>query len=178
MTAASDGRLLPKVTLVPMSNEQFDQWQDRSVRSYADDLAKATGLLLEAALSRARDQFAALLPAGIGTEKTWIRLIVDEAGLRVGDLWVGPDGERAGVAFVYDIEILQERRGQGFGRAAMIAVESLVKEAGVTEIMLNVFGFNEPARRLYASLGYRVVATTMTKTIDSVDYIGGRSAPD
>ncbi len=60
----------------------------------------------------------------------------------------------------------------------MIAVESLVKEAGVTEIMLNVFGFNEPARRLYASLGYRVVATTMTKTIDSVDYIGGRSAPD
>ena len=49
----------------------------------------------------------------------------------------------------------------------MIAVESLVKEAGETEIGLNVFGFNEAARRLYDSLGYRVVATVMTKTIQS-----------
>lgn len=49
----------------------------------------------------------------------------------------------------------------------MIAVESLVKEAGETEIGLNVFGFNAPARRLYDSLGYRVVATVMTKTIQS-----------
>ena len=102
-----------------------------------------------------------------GTDKTWIRLIVDEAGAQVGDLWVGPDSERAGVAFVYDIEIMQERRGLGFGRAAMIAVESLVKEPGETEIWLNVFGFNEPARRLHDSLGYRVVATVMTKTIQS-----------
>lgn len=70
--------------------------------------------------------------------------------------WSGLGAGR--VPYVYDIEIMQERRGQGFGRAAMIAVESLIKEAGGTEIMLNVFGFNEPARRLYASLGYRVVA--------------------
>ena len=57
--------------------------------------------------------------------------------------------------------------GLGFGRAAMMAVESLVKEAGETEIGLTVFGFNEPARHLYDSLGYRVVATVMTKTIQS-----------
>ena len=49
----------------------------------------------------------------------------------------------------------------------MMAVESLVKEAGETEIGLTVFGFNEPARHLYDSLGYRVVATVMTKTIQS-----------
>lgn len=150
-----------------MSTEQFEQWQGRSIRSYADDLATATGWPLEAALNKARKQFAELLPAGMGTDKTWIRLIVDEAGVQVGTLWVGPDTERAGVAFVYNIEIMQERRGLGFGRAAMIAVESLVKEAGETEIWLNVFGFNEPARHLYDSLGYRVVATVMTKTIQS-----------
>ena len=103
----------------------------------------------------------------MGTDKTWIQLIVDETGVEVGTLWVGPNSERAGVAFVYDIEIVQERRGLGFGRAAMTAVESLVKEAGETEIGLNVFGFNEPARRLYDSLGYRVVATVMTTTIQS-----------
>jgi ribosomal protein S18 acetylase RimI-like enzyme len=101
------------------------------------------------------------------TDRTWVRLIVDEAGVEVGALWVGPNSERAGVAFVYDIEIVPERRGLGFGRAAMLAVESLVKEAGETEVGLNVFGSNEPARRLYDSLGYRVVATVMTKTIQS-----------
>ena len=167
MTATGEGRALPRVALRPMSTEQFEQWQGRSIRSYADDLAKATGWPFEAALNKARKQFAELLPAGMGTDKTWIRLIVDEAGVEVGDLWVGPNSERAGIAFVYDIEIIQERRGPGFGRAAMIAVESLVDEAGETEIGLNVFGFNEAARRLYDSLGYRVVATVMTKTIQS-----------
>ncbi len=49
----------------------------------------------------------------------------------------------------------------------MIAIEGLVKEAGGTEIALNVFGFNEPARRLYDSLGYGVVRTVMAKTIQS-----------
>ena len=103
----------------------------------------------------------------MGTDKTWIRLIVDGAGDQVGTLWVGPNSERAGAAFVYNIEIMQKRRGLGFGRAAMIAAESLVKEAGEIEIGLTVFGFNEPARHLYDSLGYRVVATVMTKTIQS-----------
>ena len=47
----------------------------------------------------------------------------------------------------------------------MLAAEHLVGEAGITEIGLNVFGFNERARRLYDSLGYRVVATQMTKSV-------------
>ena len=167
MTATGKDRAPTSVTLRPMSTEQFEQWQGRSICSYADDLAKATGWPLEVSLNKARKQFAELLPSGMDTDRTWVRLIVDEAGVEVGALWVGPNPERAGVAFVYDIEIMQERRGLGFGRAAMIAVQSLVKEAGETEIGLNVFGFNEPARRLYDSLGYRVVATVMTKTIQS-----------
>ena len=167
MMATGQGRTPPRVTLRPMSAEQFEKWQDRSIRSYADDLARAKGQPPEAALNRARAQFAALLPDGMSTNKTWIRLIVDDAGVQVGDLWLGADSERADVAYVYDIEIMQEHRGQGFGRAAMIAIESLVKEAGGTEIALNVFGFNEPARRLYDSLGYGVVQTVMAKTIQS-----------
>jgi ribosomal protein S18 acetylase RimI-like enzyme len=103
----------------------------------------------------------------MGTDRTWILLIVDETDVEVGTLWVGPNSERAGVTFVYDIEIEEERRDLGFGRAAMIAVESLAREAGESEIGLNVFGFNDRTRYLYDSLGYRVVATVMTKTIKS-----------
>src|SRR5664279_3276780 len=113
MTATGQGRLPPSVTLRPMSTEQFEEWQGRSIRSYADDLAKATGWPLEASLNKARKQFAELLPAGMGTDRTWILLIVDETGVEVGTLWVGPNSERAGVAFVYDIEIEEEQRGLG-----------------------------------------------------------------
>jgi hypothetical protein len=35
----------------------------------------------------------------------------------------------------------------------------------VREIGLNVFGFNDGARRLYESLGYRVLTVQMTKTL-------------
>lgn len=167
MTATGESRAPTSVTLRPMSTEQFAEWQGRSIRSYADDLAKATGWPLDVSLNKTKKQFAELLPAGMGTDRTWVLLIVDEAGVEVGALWVGPNSERAGAAFVYDIEIVEERRGLGFGRAAMIAVERLVTEAGETEIGLTVFGFNEPARRLYDSLGYRVVATVMTKAIQS-----------
>jgi len=167
MTATGEGRVPTSVTLRPMSATEFQEWQARSIRSYADDLAKATGRPREVEQDRARQQFAELLPAGMGTDGTWILLIVDEAGVKVGTVWVGPHPERAGVAFLYDLEIVHERRGLGIGRAAMMAVESLVKEAGGTEIGLSVFGFNEPARRLYDSIGYRVVSTLMTKTIES-----------
>ena len=130
-------------------------------------LAKATGRPREVEQDRARQQLAELLPAGMGTDGTWILLIVDEAGVKVGTVWVGPHPERAGVALLYDLEIVHERRGLGVGSAAMMAVGSLVKEAGGTEIGLSVFGFNEPARHLYDSPGFRVVSTLMTKTIEA-----------
>ena len=47
----------------------------------------------------------------------------------------------------------------------MLAAEDVVREAGLAEVSLNVFGFNDVARRLYDSLGYRVVSTAMTKTL-------------
>ena len=45
----------------------------------------------------------------------------------------------AGVAYVYAIEIHQLQRRRRFGRAAMVAAEDLVGNAGIGEIGLNVF---------------------------------------
>jgi RimJ/RimL family protein N-acetyltransferase len=47
----------------------------------------------------------------------------------------------------------------------MAAAEHLASEIGFTELSLNVFGFNERARRLYDSMDYRVVAVQMTKAL-------------
>jgi len=69
------------------------------------------------------------------------------------------------VAFIYGIEIDELFRGQGLGRAAMLAVEEKVRDLGHGEIRLNVFGGNEPARALYRSLGYEDVDVTMMKSL-------------
>ena len=47
----------------------------------------------------------------------------------------------------------------------MLAAEAAVAAAGGTELGLNVFGFNAPARALYESLGYRTVSVEMEKNV-------------
>lgn len=148
-----------------MTPVEYAEWESRSIRTYAEDLAKARDVPLEVALERSGTQFAELLPQGLDTAGTWLMRVLDEGGEPVGVLWLGPHRERAGVLYVYDVEIDEPHRGRGLGRAAMLAAEQLVRESGAREIGLNVFGFNEPAKRLYDSLGYRVIATQMTKVL-------------
>jgi ribosomal protein S18 acetylase RimI-like enzyme len=153
------------VSVRPMSSRDYEEWHDAMLESYADDVAKASGASIEAARQRARAQDLELLPSGLQTEGTWLLVVSDEQGTDVGTRWVGPHPDGPGAAYVFDIEIHEAHRQRGLGRAAMKAAEQLVMDAGIPEIGLNVFGFNEPARRLYESLGYRVVATRMTKTL-------------
>ena len=56
MTATGERQVPVRVRLRPMSTAQYQEWQARSIRSYADDLSKATGRPLEAELERARRQ--------------------------------------------------------------------------------------------------------------------------
>jgi ribosomal protein S18 acetylase RimI-like enzyme len=84
---------------------------------------------------------------------------------RVGVVWIG---HRAGAGggddfYIYDIEIDEARRGQGYGRATMELAARWVREHGGTRLTLNVFGNNTVARTLYTSLGYRELAVTMIK---------------
>jgi len=91
--------------------------------------------------------------------------VVDD-GVDVGVLWLDPNPERADVVHVFERAIDAAHRGRGLGRAATLAAEDVVHAAGMSEISLNVFGFNDAARRIYDSLGYKVVSTAMTKSLD------------
>jgi ribosomal protein S18 acetylase RimI-like enzyme len=149
-----------------MTDDEFEQWRTRAFESYAQDLARATGRSIDAARERARGLAPQLLPDGLRSANTWLMVICDDSDAPVGTLWIGPHPERADSAYIYDIEVDKSRRGEGFGRAAMIAAEELVRGASFREIGLNVFGFNANAQRLYTSLDYRVVATQMTKRLE------------
>lgn len=161
----TDASIPAQVTVRPMDAAEYAAWRETSIAGYAADLAKSSAQPPDKALDRARKQFGELLPQGMATERTWLLKVLDDAGQDVGVLWIGPHPERPGVAWVYDIAIDEPHRGRGLGRAAMLAAEQVVAESAMTAIGLNVFGFNEPARRLYDSLGYNVVATQMHKSL-------------
>jgi ribosomal protein S18 acetylase RimI-like enzyme len=149
-----------------MSAEDYDAWLSRSVESFAEDLHRATGRSLDATRARGAAQFRELLPDGLASEGMWLFRLFDESGDEVGFLWLGRHPERAGAGYVFDLEIAEPFRRRGLARAAMLAAEPILKEAGFTDVGLNVFGFNAAAQELYSSLGYRVVATQMTKSLD------------
>ena len=154
------------MTLRSMSVAEFEAWRETSIESYANDVAQATGRDPALVVAQAADQFRELLPDGLDTQRTWIMRVLDSGGSDVGFLWIGPHPDGADKAYVYDIAIDENQRGRGLGRATMIAAEGICRDAGVAEIGLSVFGFNNTARTLYDSLGYRVVATRMTKRLD------------
>lgn len=154
------------VTLRPMSPSDFDVWLSESIESFAEDLTRATGRPMEATRVRGAAQFQELLPEGLDSPEMWLFLLFDQTGAQVGVLWLGKHPERPGAGYVYDLEIAEPFRRRGLARAAMLAAEPVLRDAGFSEVGLNVFGFNAPAQDLYSSLGYRVVATQMAKSLE------------
>lgn len=149
-----------------MTAEEYDDWVVGELETYAADLAQAMASTLEEAHLRAEQQMREALPNGVDTVDHHLLRVLDDTGAPVGVLWVGPHPHRRGAGWVYEIEIDEGRRGEGLGRAAMLAAEGITRDAGWSALGLNVFGHNPRARALYDSLGYEVAATTMTKPLD------------
>ena len=63
------------------------------------------------------------------------------------------------------MEIGEEHRGRGYGRAAMLLAEEEARRRGLNRIELNVFGGNTIARNLYRSLGYVETSAQMAKDL-------------
>lgn len=160
------GRVMGAAAVRPMMATEYDEWVVDEIASYAADLAQTSGSTLEEAHLRAEQQTRELLPDGVDTVGHHLFRVLDGIGAPVGVLWVGPHPQRRGAGWVYEIEIDESRRGEGLGRAAMLAAERITIDAGWSALGLNVFGHNPRARALYDSLGYEVAATTMTKPLD------------
>ena len=153
--------------LRPMTASEYDAWEQAAIAEYAVELAESGGVDAATAAVSAWEQHRDLLPDGEATVGMVLRHVLDDHGEAVGVLWLGPHPRRAGAGFVYDVEIDEARRGGGLGRRAMLAAEALALEQGWDALGLNVFGPNARARRLYDSLGYGVVSTTMLKRFDA-----------
>ena len=133
---------------------------DQEAVDYADAKARAGIWPREESLARARAEIAGFVgerPADRGHE---FFVGEDEAGRRVGWLWIGPvpsPDPALGTRWLFNIVVDAPLRGQGFGRALLRAAEDHVHATGRSELALNVFRWNTVAVSLYTSSGYRVV---------------------
>ena len=157
------------VSLRPMTDAEFAAFRSAATRAHADELAAAGGWPAGEALERAQQDSAELLPQGRDTPGMLVFTAVLDDGTPIGWLWLGlthPSGV-PDCGFVYDIEVAEDHRGGGLGRALLAAGEDVLRSHGLAAVELNVFGGNTRAIGLYSSTGYRVVRQQMRKDLSA-----------
>lgn len=59
-------------------------------------------------------------------------------------------------ATIYDYEILEEYRGNGYGKNGLLAILKDLQEQKIQKVLLHVSGLNKKAHSLYISCGFQV----------------------
>lgn len=148
------------ITLRPMSKQRHDHWAGTLWQVYYQELIRAGYSEEYARENSAEDpnnsiEYGKLQPGNIVLEAVY----QDEA---IGNVWlVQKDSEW----WIYDIEVDDNHRGEGLGRATLRAIEKYVREQGGEKLNLSVFGFNKVARNLYESEGFNTVRIQMSKPL-------------
>ncbi|MFF0569742.1 GNAT family N-acetyltransferase [Streptomyces sp. NPDC004041] len=154
------------LTARDMSEEEFADWRQGAVGAYAQGWIDR-GVEPGQARLKSEADHAAHLPDGLATEGTRFQVLV-RAGEVVGHVWVAlrelePGGGPAG--YVFDVEVREEHRGRGHGRALMLLAEDITRAWRADRLGLHVFASNTPALRLYESLGYAPTRYNLAKAL-------------
>jgi ribosomal protein S18 acetylase RimI-like enzyme len=161
----------PSFEIAPMSASEYEAWRTESIASYAEEKTKAGQFPAFRALELAEESFRSLLPLGLSTPNQFLfSAKINGTGASIGSLWlsVKPDPENS--AYIFDIVVSPDVRGQGFGRALLQKAEEFARAKGARTIGLNVFGHNHVARSLYESSGYLVGSLNMRKSLESASH--------
>ena len=148
-----------------MDPDRFEAWSQQSVRAYAEENVKSGRWDDSEAMERSEREFMEQLPDGLATPDHFMFELFFESEY-IGYIWVFINpGAAVPSAFIYDIEIVAEQRGKGFGKATMRALEPWCKALNLKRIALNVFAFNTTAIELYQGMGYQTTNFSMQKDI-------------
>jgi ribosomal protein S18 acetylase RimI-like enzyme len=154
------------VSLRPMRGDEFERWLPVMRDGYAAGMSEHGGVPEDVARRKADADVGKLFPGDRPAADQWV-YVVEAEGERVGELWLAerrPESDEHAL-WIYDIHIDEAQRGRGYGRAAMLFAEEEARRRGLDRVVLNVFGRNEVARRLYRSLGYEEAAVAMRKRL-------------
>ncbi|MET9855670.1 GNAT family N-acetyltransferase [Streptomyces sp. NPDC006450] len=147
--------LPPGLTVRRLTEEEYPGWYAGEEAAYVADIVRAGVLTPEQAKAKSDEDFARHLPQGYRTPgHAFYALEAD--GQVIGTGWVN-HGFLPGVTFGFSLEVYEEHRGRGYGRAAMAVGEWATRQGGDQALMFNVFGGNEVAMGLYDSTGFAVL---------------------
>src|SRR5215218_8912057 len=135
---------MPELHMRAMTGTEFETWCLVLGRAYADEQVRAGNWAPDEALDRALADTAELLPQGLATEDMLLLMGAQPDGTAVGRVWLCLHHPRGtpDCAFLFDIEVEEPYRGQGYGRALLAAAEDAARSRGVAGLELNVFGDN------------------------------------
>ncbi|MFZ3500214.1 GNAT family N-acetyltransferase [Streptomyces sp. 5.8] len=138
-----------------LTEEEFPAWYAAEEAAYIADIVRAGALTAEQARAKSDEDFARYLPQGYRTPgHAFYALEADGRVVGTGHL---NHGFLPGVTFGFALDVYEEHRGKGYGRAAMAVGEWATRQAGDEALMFNVFGGNEVAMGLYDSTGFGVL---------------------
>jgi ribosomal protein S18 acetylase RimI-like enzyme len=150
-----------------MRTDELPAYLARLEVEYAAELVESTGITAEAAQEESRQSTIDSFPEGQVALNEQIWVAEDAAGTRVGVLWLAhrEPGTPKEHAWIYDIEVDEARRGEGWGRKLLDLAEEQTRALGLTSLRLNVFGRNRVARELYLTQGFAESRVTMVKDV-------------
>ena len=153
------------VRLAPMNEDELEVYLEKAIPEYAIDKAGAGDWSEDEALERSRKSYNELLSQGVKTKNNYLfRIQIVETGEKIGILWMKHETPRP-YGFIYDFSIDEPKRGKGYGRQSMLALENVAKELGIESLTLHVFTKNKVAKGLYEHLGYEVTSQNMAKRL-------------
>ena len=154
------------VTLKAMNHEDFQEYVVSSMETYAKEKVASGNWSEDESLDLAKKEYSRLLPEGEKSEFNYLYSIFHN-DVNVGMIWIAqksPENKEEG--FIYEIKIYNEYQGLGYGKMAMIEIETIARQQlGMKKIGLHVFGHNKIARGLYEKLGYETTNVKMEKRI-------------
>lgn len=149
-----------------MSDDEFAAYLEIALPEYASEKKKGESLTDEQALKVATDSYNQLLPDGVrSTDQHLFSIIEIKSQKVIGTLWFALKTQPREYAWVYDIVLNPEARGQGYGSQTMLLLEAEVKKLGINSIGLHVFGHNQIATSLYEKVGFRTTNRVMVKDL-------------
>ena len=152
--------------LEPMDEAFYAAWRLATERDYAAEMVSAGNWQASDAERLSREAFQELIPKGLATPGHELRMMVSDAGDRVGVAWFTiQDREPGRVFFIYDIAVDPAHRRRGYARLALGEIERYAQDHGCVGVMLHVFGNNDGARDLYRTAGYLETNVIMLKRV-------------
>lgn len=155
------------IQLVEMTDQEFSDFRERTISSYAKSNVLAGEWAEEEAMEKSHRILARLLPEGRLTfQHLFYSIYHEAAGKSAGSVWLAVKRSPVrSTGYIYDIYVDEEFRRQGIGLQTLTELDVKARELELESLGLHVFAYNDAAIKLYQRSGFLTTGMNMSKKI-------------